>query len=278
MNVTPAAQIQDAISLAAEGATINLAAGVYTEQVDINKPVSLLGAEAGVDGRGRTGSETIIQPSVSSPDPNDGDFISVLYVDADNVTIDGLTLNGDNTSLTSGVNVNGADVDAEDAISMFDAHNGLHIRNNIIRNFSYTGIDIFPADIDPTLGLSSNIHNFGNTVNVAVSVNVEPGAQAYEQLRSTSVSTPRCWRLHPRLKFKTCSVPSGQLPMAGALRPIFCTPAQDTLRVAFSNNLLHASPNTSGTIANLPFTVLTADQSGFIPLNIAPVDPRGGGP
>ncbi len=47
--------------------------------------------------------------------------------------------------------------------------------------------------------------------------------------------------------------------------------------MALFNNLLHASPNSSGTIANLPFTVLASDHSGFIPLNISPVDPNEGG-
>ncbi len=35
------------------------------------------------------------------------------------------------------------------------------------------------ADIDPTLSIPSNIQNFGSSVNVAVSVSVEPSAQVY---------------------------------------------------------------------------------------------------
>ena len=69
----------------------------------------------------------------------------MIYVaaGADNSTIKGFLLNGDNPGLTSGVLLNGADIDAEEGIASYEGVGGMTVSNNIIRNFSYTGIDFY---------------------------------------------------------------------------------------------------------------------------------------
>ncbi|MBI3786549.1 MAG: hypothetical protein HY270_24430 [Deltaproteobacteria bacterium] len=58
------ATIQYAVSQAnASGDTISVAAGTYTENVTTTKSLTLLGAQAGVDARGRVASETIVSPA-----------------------------------------------------------------------------------------------------------------------------------------------------------------------------------------------------------------------
>ena len=64
--------------------TINVAAGTYTENVTIPRALILNGAKVGVDARTRSGSESII----------DGSGAANITITADNVTIDGFTLNG----------------------------------------------------------------------------------------------------------------------------------------------------------------------------------------
>ncbi|QDT78380.1 hypothetical protein Mal35_18290 [Gimesia maris] len=78
------AEIQDAIDLAASGATINVAAGTYAEDLIVDRSVILQGANAGIAGNGVRGAESLIDPS--SP--------FGIEVRADNVTIDGFEITG----------------------------------------------------------------------------------------------------------------------------------------------------------------------------------------
>src|SRR3954469_10141263 len=52
--------INDAVNAAGSNATIYVCDGTYDENVSINKPLTLDGAQYGVDARNRSGNETII--------------------------------------------------------------------------------------------------------------------------------------------------------------------------------------------------------------------------
>jgi parallel beta-helix repeat protein len=81
--------IQDAVNAAVSGDTITVAAGTYNEAITINKALTLLGAQADIDARGRSGSESIIDPN----DPDGGVNKSwVIRVNSSNVKIDGFTV------------------------------------------------------------------------------------------------------------------------------------------------------------------------------------------
>jgi hypothetical protein len=103
--------IQAAINGSTAGATITIAKGTYVENVVVNKPVTLQGS----------GGETVLEPAVSNPVCGGGSLCggtasNVILVEADNVTITKLSVEGDNPSLTSGVVVGGKDIDARNGI------------------------------------------------------------------------------------------------------------------------------------------------------------------
>jgi hypothetical protein len=108
--------IQSAINAAQSGATITIGKGNYYENVVANKPVTLRGS----------GNETVIYPAVSNPICSPGSLCggaasNIILVEASNVTITKLRLEGSNPKLTGGVVVGGKEI---------------HARNGIIENWS----------------------------------------------------------------------------------------------------------------------------------------------
>ncbi|NLH47116.1 MAG: hypothetical protein GX444_00785 [Myxococcales bacterium] len=90
--------IQRAIDVAANGTTIQIAAGTYTEFVNVNKSVTLIGADQNdptADPMITNQSLTIIQPPATGSATTD----AVLKVVASNATISHLTVTGDNGGL-----------------------------------------------------------------------------------------------------------------------------------------------------------------------------------
>lgn len=87
VTVNPGDSIQSAIDSANPGDTIDIAAGTYTERIVVDKPLTIKGAQAGVDARNRSGSETIIQGPTSG-----NSSLYVIRVTSNDVTIDGVTV------------------------------------------------------------------------------------------------------------------------------------------------------------------------------------------
>lgn len=115
--------IQGAIDGAASGDTIKVMPGTYAENVTVSQSVSIVGAGRDV---------TTVYPAVSNPNPCANSSLcgtataasNVFLIQANDVTISGLTVDGDNPNLTSTINVGGANIDA---------------RNGIISNY-YAGV------------------------------------------------------------------------------------------------------------------------------------------
>lgn len=103
--------IQAAINAASPGATITIGPGQYTENVVVSKSVTLTGS----------GKNTVLYPASSNPVCGGGSLCggtasNIVLVQADNVTISKLALEGDNPGLTSGVVRGGKDIDARNGI------------------------------------------------------------------------------------------------------------------------------------------------------------------
>ncbi len=85
---TTSASIQRGIDAASNGFTVNVSAGTYNESVQVNKEVAIKGAQSGILGKGSRGSESIVDPPMSTD--------NVFNVLTDNVTIDGFTITNSN--------------------------------------------------------------------------------------------------------------------------------------------------------------------------------------
>jgi hypothetical protein len=147
------ATIQQAVNFANPGDTILADAGTYAEQVTINKSVTLLGANNSNPVPGRSGPESIVEPGLTSSFDTD----SVFQVTANNVTIEGFTIQGSLASppagqstgftLTSGTTVyaaagisNSGNVNTGGSAPSTTDISGLTIRNNIIKDFTQVGV------------------------------------------------------------------------------------------------------------------------------------------
>jgi len=107
----PYTSIQPAINAASPGATITIGSGTYAENLVVDKPLTLEGY----------GMHTVVEPAISNPVCAPGSLCggaasNIVLVEADNVTITKLSLEGDNPGLVSGVVRGGKDIDARNGI------------------------------------------------------------------------------------------------------------------------------------------------------------------
>ncbi len=130
--------INAAIAAASPGDTVVIAKGTYVENVVVDKSLTLEGV----------GKKTVIEPAVSKPvcaggSLCGGEASNIVLVEADNVTLTKLKLEGDNPSLTSGVVVGGKDIDARNGIITnheAGTWNGLTVSNVIVADVYLRGI------------------------------------------------------------------------------------------------------------------------------------------
>ena len=131
-------KVQAAIDHVTPGGVVYIAPATYVESVTIDKPLFLLGPNAGIAGLSSNRKpEARIVPARNGPE--NGPIISV---ESDDVVIDGLLLDGHNPQLTGGYDANGVRVHAAAGVQngtypdLADVE-GISIRNNIITNISY---------------------------------------------------------------------------------------------------------------------------------------------
>lgn len=123
--------IAGGIAVVDEGGTVQVAAGSYdltTPFDEVNKSITLLGAQHGVDARTR--AVPVAQESVLTTD--------LLLVNRDSITVDGFTF--DNATLATGLIFGGG------------LHSGFHLTNNIFANTEgFIGLSsdgVLPTTID----------------------------------------------------------------------------------------------------------------------------------
>jgi hypothetical protein len=143
------ATIQEAIDASSNGDIINVCAGTYAENLLVNKEVSLIGPNAAIDPcSGARVPEAILTTAVS--DIAGSGAYSIIDVQASNVTIKGFTVNGDNPLISTGfTSTTAADIDIALGITRYVTGNNTVISNNIIKNLSYFGVELYdyPAGV-----------------------------------------------------------------------------------------------------------------------------------
>ncbi len=161
----PFATLQYAISIAKNGDTIYVDAGTYIENVIINKQLVIRGVKYGQapgSSLDRVG-ETIFHPAVNNT------ILSgpIFKPTANNITIDGFLLDGDNPNLGGGSLVNGIDCNAGAAIFNDAAVlNNLTVINNISKNTAFYGIgqnkNASAPAVSGALFKNNRVHNVGS--------------------------------------------------------------------------------------------------------------------
>lgn len=191
----PFETIAHAISQASAGDTIMVDAGVYVEDLVINKQVDLRGVQYDADPTTRTGAESIIHPATSDPNPASPTGTVIIYLD-DNVAagtkINGFTIDGDNPGLTSGEVYNGADMDAIEAIASYLGNGDLDIAFNVIKNVTYSGIDLAHYGGSGTLSGNTIRENlFDNTYSPSWGVGITLQYNAYADITNNTIDGAR---------------------------------------------------------------------------------------
>ena len=138
--------IQEAIdaSTTIAGDVIEVSAGTYAEDIVLNKPLDLRGPNFNISPNGGSRfTEAIVVPATSNPDYNTGGQILYMENTASGTLIRGFIFDGDNPLLTSGVIMNGADVDVVEALSAYGGLSNVTVTNNIFQNINYCAIDFY---------------------------------------------------------------------------------------------------------------------------------------
>ncbi|MGB3074652.1 MAG: right-handed parallel beta-helix repeat-containing protein, partial [Chitinophagales bacterium] len=164
--------IQYAVDFAANGDDLNAGSGTFIENVTVHKEVNIGGAGQG---------STFVIPAISNPVCGGGSLCgglasNIFLVQASNVTIHDLTIDGDNPSLNSSVVVDGVDIDARNGIitnHSMGVYQNLEIHdvtlNNIYLRGAYasTGgsFNFHDNTVDNVQGEAASIgmFNFGGT-------------------------------------------------------------------------------------------------------------------
>lgn len=167
------AAIDDSQTVA--GDKIVAANGVYVENIVVNKSVEIYGeSQAGV----------ILRPAISGPNPINcsGSLCegssNVIIVEAHDVKIHHLTVDGDNPLLTSGVLSGSVDVDARNGIikNTDGYYNNLEVYNTTVKNIYLRGIYSTDGSFDFHHNTVTNV--YGSASSIAMFAWGGPGIMA----------------------------------------------------------------------------------------------------
>jgi CSLREA domain-containing protein len=145
--------IQGGVSGVASGGTVNVAAGTYTENVNIPQPLTLKGAQFGVDARGRVASESTVSPATAS-------IPTFTVAFNGTITIDGFSFSGGSSPAGGG----GGGV----IVTTVGPNNNMQIVNNRFIGYSTAAVNMNRGGtnitIDKNVMDGSDITGNGQTI------------------------------------------------------------------------------------------------------------------
>ena len=188
--------IQEAIdaSTTIAGDVIEVSAGTYAEDIVLNKPLDLRGPNFNISPNGGSRfTEAIVVPATSNPDYNTGGQILYMENTASGTLIRGFIFDGDNPLLTSGVIMNGADVDVVEALSAYGGLSNVTVTNNIFQNINYCAIDFYNYynSGSATTGNLIQYNKFDNIVPTAFGIGVLLYNNCYTDIKDNVMTRVR---------------------------------------------------------------------------------------
>ena len=163
--------IQLAVNASAPGDVILVAAGVYNENVTVMTTLTLKGFQVGHDARTRSGSESTINGGGAN-----------FTINADNVTIDGFTLNGPVNAGSASIVMQGGNTGETIQNNIFNnpgraasfTTNNTVFTKNLVNNVFATASDGFQANTTPITNVSIYDNSFhganGNIYNADITI------------------------------------------------------------------------------------------------------------
>jgi uncharacterized repeat protein (TIGR01451 family) len=262
----PCRTIAYAIGVANPYDTIQVAKGVYAEHTGasnlvIDKPLAIVGSQAGVDARTRDlggaadANETIIVPGVADASLSLSSLGSSAVVTiASGVSLDGLVIDGDNTALTSTLNLNGANPDADTGVSA--AGSKIAVRNTIIRNVGGAGILADNTTASGNTPGGDNIFQFDRFTNITNpsiwGVGIYAGDNFYAQISDNLMDQVRVG----------VQTENNQAPSPGLLQPAVVRNEIHATRTGLFHNLFYQLATTYTIADNHIFASANAAQGG----------------
>ncbi|WP_267641408.1 right-handed parallel beta-helix repeat-containing protein [Haloarchaeobius amylolyticus] len=156
--------VDAAVAVANESATVSVGPGTYPTNVTVDTSVTIEGPNAGVHGNATRGAEAVLVPE-------DKNQSVIVAVNASDVTVRGLTLDGNNPAITSGVDVGGVDSDAGAGVWYWeDARTNLNltVEDNVVRNVQWYGVMAYNADYQVSNGNAIDDNRIENVGYVGV--------------------------------------------------------------------------------------------------------------
>ncbi|HEY2760091.1 MAG TPA: hypothetical protein VGI75_05090, partial [Pirellulales bacterium] len=126
--------IQRGVNLALAGNSLYVQAGLYQENVSINKALSLHGANAGTAGAAASGAMPTRSVASETEVLTNGNQNAVFTVTAGNVTIDGFYLEGNDPGATGATLTSGDDSNAIYGIRASSGVSNLTIENSVVKD------------------------------------------------------------------------------------------------------------------------------------------------
>ncbi|WP_439028029.1 right-handed parallel beta-helix repeat-containing protein [Haloarchaeobius sp. DT45] len=131
--------VDAAVEVANESATVSISPGTYPTNVTVDRSMTIEGPNAGVHGNATRGPEAVLVPE-------DVNQSVIVTPNATDVTVRGVTLDGNNPAITSGVDVDGVDSDAGAGLWYYDAARqnlNVTVEDSVLRNFQWYGVLLY---------------------------------------------------------------------------------------------------------------------------------------
>ena len=152
-NTPLSSNINRGIEMVDAAGTVHVKEGTYAQAVNLNRSVTLQGAQAGVDARGRAGAETILTTDLAD------ETLAIVNVTAAGAVVDGFTIEGDGPAAGGVLLLDGSTQSNAARGVVADADN-VSVLNNIVNNTYRRGVQFWVNAANAPVGGLVNQNEF----------------------------------------------------------------------------------------------------------------------